>query len=385
MEGGTKIYVKFIRKKLRKLLIILIKNLNVMKNEKVKQILESKTSITSEQVEILKSEFQTQEENLERSNLWKKTLGGTSVILLVALIVVILCSKCSGDKMVKENNDLKVANYELFIENFDLGKENDSLKKELSEVKYERDSLEAENEILRERINYAENLKPILLVTKITRHVERKQIIEVDAVMAPKSSKYSSHVSFEHELCNYDSIKFENDTLKMKLEFGKEVLDLALNSLNQIMNDSVEVVMTKENPDNSWELLRSRAAYQDMLDMPVNPVIEGSHVFTEYWDNPYRIKKEKSFRNALILTGVSGGLYGLTEAMGHPVFRDYPADNSVAQRKSNTIKGLRIGAGVVGAVAVFEFARTWHFHNMEGEYIISPTEVGVSINLSSIK
>jgi hypothetical protein len=216
--------------------------------------------------------------------------------------------------------------------------------------------------------------KPALMVTTITKTSEEKQIINIDAVIVPKSSDYKSHMSFEIDLKD-DSISREE--CDAYIEYLKD-------SLDDLKNDSIEIVMDKKSPDGNFFLGSRKMSYADILSMEVNPVIGISHTFTEYWDNPYRRKAEKSFRNGVIFGVAGAGLYGVTEWIGHPIFRDSPADNSDAQQKSNTIKGLRIGAAVLGTVSLVEFTRAWHFHRLEGKYIVSPTTVGVSVNLSSL-
>jgi len=347
-----------------------------MKTKDFNKILEN-YPLGIEKVEILKSVFKKTKKQRNAASIIASVLSVTTIILIILLCL----TKCESDKTIV-GLETTISNQEKEINNLKI--ENDSLKIDLLDVNNDMDCLEEENRILRERVSYVENMKPILLVTKITRYLEGKQIIKVDAVMAPNSSKYKSHATFEHEICNSDSLEAENESLKMELEFDNDVLEVALDLLETIGKDSVEVVMTKENPNASWEILRAQAAYQDLLDIPVNPVIQGGHVFTEYWDNPYRLKKERAFKRALGSAVGSVAFYSLTEIMGHPIYTDY-SDNTEAELKSATIKGLRIVSGVLGAYSVFEFARTWHFHKMEGKYIISPTEIGVSINLNSKK
>lgn len=387
-----------------------------MKKDELNKILEGKTS--QEQVEILKWELKAEKNQREIDNTNKKWWRAGAIVLFIFLLIILFFSKCSGDKMVKTINDLQKAKQELMIKNVQLEAENDCLKKEVKHRKMEIGFLEDIREVQQKHLDKYENQKPAVIVTRTTKN--GNPATRVKAAMVNKSSNIPSQVTIEDKIIEVEADCEE--CLENYLEFFRRFIFLGVNEsewnffkdsivpiletldfeefekgmrtaeyeweigpVSRIEDDSIEVVMKKDNPEQTWEILRKSVTYQDMLNMPVNPVISGYNVFIEYWENPYRRKTEKSFRNGLIFSGIGLGLYGTTEIMGHPVFRDYPADNSAAKRKSNTIMGLRIGAGVAGTLALTEFGRAWHFHRMEGKYIISPTEICLSVNLNRTK
>jgi hypothetical protein len=327
-----------------------------MKTKELNKILEGKTP--QEQVEILKSELaETRNQHgIEKTN--RKWWTATSVVMFVISLIILLLCKCEGNKMSERISGLEKANQELLVENARLECEKEYMKKEI-------DLMEDVIELQKRLLEKCESKKPVA-VKKTSKPSQPSKVTEKMIETKTSDTKASEKIVIEEDCQEYIEA------------YTKPLQD----SLNQIKNDSVEVIMTKENPDNSWEILRAKKAYADMLNMPVNPVIQGSHTFIEYWENPYRRKSEKSFRNGVILGVAGAGVYGVTEAMGHAIFYDAPADNSAAERKSATIKGLRIGAGVLGAASLVEFGRAWHFHKLEGEYIVSPTSIGVSINIS---
>ncbi len=328
------------------------------------------------QVEVLKSE-------LGRENDRKKSWRFSTVVFIVTTIILLIISKCEGDKMAKRISEIEKANQELLVENQGLKgdvnvlvKEVECLNNEISHLKKEIDFLEDIVNTQKKVIDNYENQKPALVISEETKN--GKNVVNVKAIIVTKSSNLLSEEEFE---CSDVEESFSEGFI------SKEECDSYIGfleaSLNELKNESVEVEMNKKSPDGSFFLGSRKMSYADMLSMEVNPVMGLSHTFTEYCENPYRTKKEKSFRNGLIF-GIAGvGVYGITE-LGHPIFRDPPADNSDAKRKSNTIKGLRIGAGVLGAASIVEFTRAWHFHRLEGKYIVGPTTLGVSVNLSSL-
>jgi len=314
---------------------------------------------------------------------WKSTAS----LFLVVTIVLLSVMKCTSERTIKP---LKKANQDLLVELASTGNELvlekrnvDFLKSLLEKKNREIDSLESV-------INHYENLKPIALVTKITKPSEKKEIVIVDAVMAPKSSKYKSHVTFEYALCDSDSLKEENNTLKMEISFLGDVLKVALDSLNNVVNDSVEIALVKSTPTDTSVVARKTMAYYALLHNPISdfevpyPVISDRPI-SEYTSlaDFYRAKSEICFVTGLASGIASAGFYAISEAMGHPIFIvDPPTDNSAAQQKSNTIKGLRWVSAGFGALSAIQIARGWHYHRLEGKFIIYPTEYGAAAGIS---
>lgn len=361
-----------------------------MKTEKFDKMLQKMLEGKSpeEREEILKWELADTRNQYEIERTNRKWWTSLSIFLFVLFLIFLFFCKCERDKSAKRINELEKANQELLIENVRLECENEHMKKEI-------DLMEDVIELQKKVINNYESKKPVLIITRETQKGKKGtkvQIAEVDTMFSGvqeafipdkyvkvKSEKPHKTKTFEKKVS--ENVVIEDDCKEYINAYTKPIQD----SLNQIKNDSIEVVMDKKSPDGNFFISSRKMSYGQMLSMNVNPVMGISHTLTEYWENPYRRKAEKSFRNGVILGVAGAGVYGVTEAMGHAIFYDPPADNSAAERKSATIKGLRVGAGVLGAASLVEFGRAWHFHKLEGKYIVSPTTVGVSVNLSSLK
>jgi hypothetical protein len=317
---------------------------------------------------------------------------------VIALFIILLFLACC-DRKVRKN--LKDANQTIT----NLTEVIDSLKGELNYSAYqyvvlqiEKENLEVENsekdeiiDSLKNLVNHWQNQKPIVLVTKHIKPSEGREITIVEARIVPKSSKYPSHVTIE---CSIEDSAQEKVPCVVTEEDCQEYIEAYTesprDSLNQIKNDSIVVVMAKTTPDSTSEVSRRAVEYYSLINAPIdespNPI--ATHTLAEYTAMAcyYRQKAENSFWNGVISGGGAAVLYGVTEAMGHPIFRDVPPyNNSAAEMKSITIKGLRVVSGVWAGLSIIEFIRAWYFHNMEAKFIVYPTELGVSLTIPQIK
>jgi hypothetical protein len=154
--------------------------------------------------------------------------------------------------------------------------------------------------------------------------------------------------------------------------------------LDGLVNDSLDVYLTKQyRSDNPISLVQKKWSIRDIVSGNLAPY-DYKHTYIEYKENPYRQKVENAFWWGVGTGAGAIALYATTEAMGHPQFFD-DRDNSAAWRKHNLILGLRIGSGILGAVSAVEFERAWHFHKLEGKFIINPTQLGLNVSLDKPK
>jgi hypothetical protein len=199
---------------------------------------------------------------------------------------------------------------------------------------------------------------------KKTAKIETKRIVK-SIVKEEKPVEEVKEEQVKKDSCDNFNLLFKNSI------FG--------NADNRIL----EVNLTKQFRDDSPITL-------DYTKMPVNLFsktnvsLMSNHTYIEYLPNPYRCKAEESFASGIIFGGISVSTYVISEILGHPKYWDN-RDNSDAEKKSSQILALRIISGVSAVASVFEFSRTVHFHKMESKYIISPTKIGLTINLNPDK
>ncbi|HLP86340.1 MAG TPA: hypothetical protein VK153_00455 [Candidatus Paceibacterota bacterium] len=275
-----------------------------------------------------------------------------SYLVIIAILIILFCRKCDG--------------YERIIE----------------AQGYIIDALKDENSLL---LNELKNQKAVLNIN------EDGNVLYVSAVISDVNDPRPSEqvvrpikVPYRVSVPTVDSsaIMMAEDCAKANdglIALLAEKDDL-LKRVNKFLDNSIETCVDKQyRQDSSVVLVKERFPLRSFLsDVP--PSINYSHTYIEYLPNPYREKAEKNFRWGVGFAGGAVALYGISEALGHPKFRD-DIDNSDAEKKHNQILSLRIGSGVLAAASMFEFGRTIYFHKMEGKFIVDPTKFGLVLYL----
>jgi hypothetical protein len=236
-----------------------------------------------------------------------------------------------------------------------LKKENDSLKKENKSLKNTNSLQKKENEGLRKE-KEASLLK--------TKELENRKVV-VEAT---------------------DGVDKDNNPgkiIKGKIVPANIIGDstMFIKNCPEIPNDSIGVLLTEQSPNQApISLVNARMALRGFFSNDP-PSLHWSRSFTEYIPNIYRKKSENAFWGGVGSGIIALALYETTEQLGHPKFYD-DRDNSSAQKKHDWIVGLRIGSGVFGTLSAIEFGRSWHFHKMEGRFIIGPKKIGLNVGLN---
>jgi hypothetical protein len=314
------------------------------------------------------------QESLNNRRLWITN----SVWVIIVLIILLFFHKCSSEKN-KDISLLKDMKNSLEQANSRLQKQNDSLQDSLDFYQSWKAVLISE----RKTVNGKRGTN--VSISFVGKNEPGKSEMFIPDVVITKKIRIPSNNGFLPELRSIPSTKVSvKDTSKFNplyitFELYKSNPDstwtlsstkLELNSFNEYNLQSLEAKST----------VKIKVGSSGYFPFPLPFDLDYYHQFTEYIPNPYREKAEKSFRNGLIFGAISAGLYGISEAVGNPIYTDY-GNNSVAKEKSNKILFLRIGSGVFAAASLFEFYQTIHYHNLEGKFIVSPTKVGAKIYL----
>ncbi|MFH1151645.1 MAG: hypothetical protein V1788_00805 [Nanoarchaeota archaeon] len=276
-------------------------------------------------------------------------------IYLAIFIAILLLWKCCSGKTEKENQENMVS---LIVP---LTQENDSLKLRISEL---------------------ENRKAVLIVQNAI-DLDNHSGKFVEAIIVPSDD------SRESSLFIKDVIKPVKVLVPVECpsipecppcpDANKDLVNL-IAEMDSLLDASLKVCLTKQYRTDSSKVLIDRNIQIKAFLMSLAPPINYTHTYIEYLPNPYRRKAENSFWRGVGFGAASAGCYIISESLGHPKYWDN-RDNSDAEKKSNAIFWWRTGSTVFGAASLFEFGRTIYFHHREGKFIISPTKIGLTINL----
>lgn len=200
------------------------------------------------------------------------------------------------------------------------------------------------------------------------------------------SKKFFPEIKVRVSYPVHDSFPFavvDTITVKKLLDCEKQNLDLlnAKLKMDSLLSDSLTVCLDKEYRNDSTVIMMQKSIRIDaFITNPSSAMVNYKNTFVEYLPNPYRAKTKNSFWMGVGFAGVSTALYAVSEAQGSPVYWDN-RDNKSAVEKHNLIMTLRIASGISAAASLFEFGRCIHFHNMEGKFIVNPTNIGLVLYL----
>lgn len=275
------------------------------------------------------------------------------IYCMIIIIIILLCRCCSGKK-----------------------------EKEYEAVKI---SLLSEIDSLNLRINQLENRKAVLNVTENV-NMNNSHGTFVKAIIVSLEDKRDSSLFIK------DIVKIVNVPVPFLVKCppiipSKKCPDIDKDlvyfvaDMNNSLNDSIDVCLDKQyRTDSSRILMQKKLSLRDFTSMNP-PSLAYNHIYIEYLPNKYRAKAEDSFWNGILFTAISAGSYVFSESLGHPKYWDNQ-DNSKAERKSSLILGSRLISGASAFMATVEFGRAFYFHNMESKFIVSPTKIGLTLNLS---
>ncbi len=279
------------------------------------------------------------------------------VLYLAILIAILLLWKCCSDKKEKEYDSTLI-----------------SLSKKA-------DSLTNENGALKIKINELENRKAVLVSRDTTENHLSGRFVK--AIIVPKEDSRNSSMFMK------DIVKKVRVEVPVLVECPPvpkcpDITPLvdSLNKANAFLDYSIDICMDKYYRTDSARILLHKNLPVRELFSEKHTSIQYNHSFIEYLPNEYRKKSENAFWRGVVSGAISIGTYAWSESLGHPTFFD-DRDNSAAQTLHNQIFTLRTISTVSALYSAFQFQRAWHFHNMEGKYIVSPTGIGLSIDLYS--
>ena len=282
------------------------------------------------------------------------------VIYGVIIIAILLLWKCCCGEKEKECQEKMSSIISLTLEN-------DSLKLRINELE-----------------NQLKNQKAVLNITDTVKNHSSGKFIEAIIVSSDDSRESSRFIKDVVKIVKVEvPVSVECPPVPECPDVNKSLVD-SLSKMNKSLDDSIDVCLDKQyRTDSARILMQKRLSLRSFTSM-TPPSLDYSHTYIEYLPNPYRRKAENSLLGGICFATASIGFYGVSEALGHPVYFD-DRDNSAAQRKHNQILALRILSGVSAAASVVEFGRTISFHHMEGKFIVNPTKIGLTINLDSRK